>query len=153
MPVNALTLKERVARASQPNARVNMLSDAEFDALLAHVDKGHEEWIAMLPAFSKHTDAYFSEALGISLAEALLHNPEAVLRVADNVDSNAPLALEHICGVPFIEITRQEVLDYQRKANVSLNSVTQPSLQAKKSACLNVLNSPLPPESESDDDD
>lgn len=149
---NAATLKERVALASKEGAPVNALSDAEFDAFLAHVVKGQTEWINMLPAFSKNTDGYVAESLSISLAEAILHNPTAVLRVADDSGLYPTLDLDHVCGVPFIEISWQEVRDYQQKANASLATVTAPDVSAKKAACLNMLNRPLPAEAEDEGD-
>ena len=136
-----LTLKERVIQASQKDSGY-ALSEEDFDTFMAHVSKGQSEWIALLPAFSQQTDAYYSESLGISLAEALIPNPSEVLKVADDTGNNVPLALKHICSIPFIEISWREVRDYQRKANASVKRLNIPVLDAKKKACLDELNRP-----------
>ena len=136
-----LTLKERVVKASQKGSGY-ALSEEDFDAFMAHVSKGQAEWIAMLPALSQQVDGYYAESLGISLAEALLHSPAEVLKVADDTGNNVPLELKHICSVPFIEISWKEVRDYQRKANASVKRLNVPALNAKKKACLEELNRP-----------
>lgn|GEM_PF-5862930 len=131
-------LKARIEAASAPNAPVNSLSAADLDAFNQHVKKGKLGWVSEAPALAKRSDGSYAEAITMSLSWGLEHNPEAVLEILD--DSNPTVSINHVCGMPFSDISVPKADDYINKTREGLQRVTTTTLQDKKARCLKVLN-------------
>ncbi|EIC85961.1 hypothetical protein [Serratia sp. M24T3] len=131
-------LKARIEAASAPTAPLNSLSAADFDAFSQHLKKGKLSWVSEVPAFAKRSDGDYAQALTISLAWGLEHNPEAVLEILD--DSSPTLSVNHVCGLPFSDISVPKADDYIKKTREGLQRLTTTTLQDKKASCLKVLN-------------
>lgn len=116
-------------------ATVSGMSESQWDDLLARVDSGNSEWVALVPKLATGTDGGNSEDLGIGLAYALPKNPKAVLRAIDP-DNGPVLGVRRVCSAPFIEDTVPDIPGYIKRAKAALNKVRDPALQDFKKACL-----------------
>ena len=114
----------------------------ELDYMFDQIGRGKSEWVAIAPRIAPGTDAYAAEALGISLAQALPRNPLAVLRVVDLATKYGGLAVDRVCGTPFIEVTRAYNNAYKRRAIPAVGRVRDPTLAAARAKCLARLKRP-----------
>lgn len=135
------TLMDKVNAVSEGKAPIMSLSQDEYDAYLAHVDKGEATWIKTTPALAKYTDGGYSEDMSISLATALPLNPVAVLSVVS--EDIYPLSVKRVCSAPFIDMDRKGLKSYLHKTNMALKKVAAPELKEKREACLKILNTPI----------
>ena len=141
VPLSAHDVQERIG-SEGAKATVAYLDQAnEWDAVVERIGKGDSEWIAVAAQLATGTDAGDSEDLGISLAQALPHNPLAVLQVMDIVDESGVVGVDRVCGVPFIETTRAFNKAYLRRAIPAVSHVQAADLIAKRDKCLARLKS------------
>ena len=125
------------------DAVVALLSKTnDYDRVLGHIDTGDVAWVALAPKLAPGTDAGTAEALPIALAFALPRNAPAVLAVLD--PGSSILGPESVCGVPFIEGTVKDIPGYVRRAKAAVAKVSDPKLQASKTACLAALSQARP---------
>ncbi len=106
-------------------------NQAEWHRVVRRIDLGSPEWLGIAGKLLKGSDAGTSEDLRISLAVALTHNPEGVLRMA-----GSDLPLEQVCTVPFIEPSKHVVANHKLRVKAALRRVTAKDLTEKKAACL-----------------
>ena len=91
---------------------------AGWDQVLGQVEAGSKPWLDVGLALKPGADAGSGEALSVSMATALLSNPEDVLRSA------VPAFGEKtICSMPLIEPSPQQAASYNTKARMALARV------------------------------
>lgn len=109
----------------------------QFNAVLDRIATGNAAWVAIAPSLARGTDAGNSEGLTVALAKALPKNPRPVLAVLNDgpvTDAKA------VCGLPFIEPTRQEADDYLARAIPAVTAVAPSSRVPRRDACLDALH-------------
>ncbi len=118
-----------------PKHAVKVMWDQErYDELLGNISAGKEEWIALAPKIQPGTDAASSEDLGISLADALPKNPQAVLSILDQ--SKWAISFKSVCSIPFIEPEKDFYESYSKSALAAVKAVTNAGLAKQKALCL-----------------
>lgn len=131
---------ESALRNETPSRVVSrMWSSGHWDAFTGRISSGDRAAIALVPEVAKGTDAGASEDLGISLAEALVKAPDAVLPVLE-LAPNRTLSVGFVCSAPFIEDSNAHQRAYKAKA---LKAVTlarlNPSLVRQGQTCIEKL--------------
>lgn len=126
-------------RQTSPSQVMNSFGEVErgawFGKILGGVETGKKEWLDIAVALRPATDASYSEALSISVAIALAHNPGNALGVSDK---GFPLA--HMCSVPLIEPTEEEFYSLLNRTIDAVRSAILPNdLEAKRQVCLGHL--------------
>lgn len=104
--------------------KTEKISDTDYENILEYLSKGQDRWINLYPALDKEpflSITYFQEGLHISMAEALINNATGTLQYL-NKDN-----IEHICGIPFIEPTVEEIDVYYIKARAALKAASAKS--------------------------
>ena len=112
---------------------------AKWHQVIDKIDTGESAWLDVAGKLLKVTDAGGTEDLRVSLAVALTHNPEGVLRM-----TGPDLALEQVCTVPFIEPSKKAVTAHKAKVQAAMKRVTAKELQEKKVACLKAIDAISP---------
>lgn len=102
-----------------------------WNSVVKKIDIGTPEWLQVPGKLLKRSDAGTTEDLRISLAVALTHNPQGVLRM-----TGPDLPLEQVCTVPFIEPSEKVIAIHKAKVHAALRRVVAQELQEKKAACL-----------------
>jgi hypothetical protein len=108
---------------------------ADWERLLDKIGTGADAWLKVARKIKPGTDAAATEGLRVSLAVALTHNPEGVLRM---VPETAPL--EAVCSIPFIESTKARDMMHIRNVRLALKRVTSRDLQEKRANCRTLIN-------------
>ncbi len=108
----------------------------QFDTVLDRIASGNAAWIAIAPALAKGTDAGNAEGLTVALAKALPKNPRSVLAV---LNGGPVTDAQAVCGLPFIEPTRQEADDYLARAIPAVTTVASSPRVPQRDACLDAL--------------
>ncbi len=114
------------------------LSDYDYEQTLTFISQGKQQWVRLYPVLKKQPFsgvAFFQEGIEIAMAEALAENPSVVLEFVnkDNVG--------HICGIPFIEPSDNEVKDYYSKTTAAISQL--PVEGEEKKICTSVLNNTI----------
>lgn len=105
--------------------------EKKWDQLLDKIDTGTDAWLKVAKKIAPGTDAATALGLKISLAVALTHNPEGVLRMVPF----SAFTLEDVCTVPFIESSRAKDIAHIQKVRLALKRVTSPDLKEKRDKC------------------
>ncbi len=100
------------------------------------VQTGKPAWTHVAGALLSGTDADTTKDLEFSLAIALTHNAEGVLRL---VGPNLKVA--SVCSIPYIEAPAAVNKNFTRRALASVLKVGSPQLGLQKEACLTSLRS------------
>ena len=121
--------------AAMSSGTADDLSELEYDKILKFISSGKGRWIDLYPHLNKKPFlgmTSFQEGLNISMAYALAENPSAVFKFVneDNID--------HICGIPFIEPTHDEINEYYEKVRAKMMAVRAGSSWGNK--CLFTLD-------------
>ncbi len=111
-----------------------LADDHAYNKVLAHIETGDEKWLKVADALGCCVDAGPAEELGISIAIALTHSPEPVLR------RQSMSSLRDVCTVPLIEPTKAEFEAHVKAVKAALQRVKDPALQEKKMECLKEIN-------------
>ncbi|MQR02107.1 hypothetical protein [Glaciimonas soli] len=106
-----------------------------WDWVLAQASSGNKAWLKVISALHAGTDAGDSEALEITLAEALPKNGAEVLKL---LGKNFPV--EKVCSAPFIEPEPTFMATYIKTARMALNNETSTALIPIRDSCLVQLN-------------
>lgn len=125
-----LVLFDKIITASKTND-INALSENEYDRLVELISAGETSWIDLYPTLSQHPFlgiTSLQEGLNIAMAYALPVNPSEVLKFINNKN------IKFICGMPFIEPTKQEIKHYYSKTKSALDHLAPPN--AWKDKCL-----------------
>ncbi len=103
---------------------------AGWDQVLGQIETGEKTWLQVGLALRPGADAGSAESLSVSMATALLSNPEDVLRLA------VPAFGEKtICSVPLIEPSPEQEEAYTAKARAALARVSSPDLLSLAQLC------------------
>lgn len=124
------TLFNKIITASKTND-ITALSENEYDRLVELISAGETRWIDLYPTLSQHPFlgiTSLQEGLNIAMAYALPVNPSEVLKFINNKN------IKFICGMPFIEPTKQEIKHYYSKTKSALDHLVPPN--AWKDKCL-----------------
>jgi hypothetical protein len=114
---------------------VALESEGELDAVLSKISTGDAAWVHLGGKLAAGTDASASTGLTIALATALPKNPQAVLGV---LNDSAATRASAVCGVPFIEPSREEAQAYLSKAIPAVTRAPE-SAASPRTACLDSL--------------
>ncbi|MDQ1212469.1 hypothetical protein [Pantoea anthophila] len=127
-------LADKVLTASRSNDSTQ-LSEKDYEQITVYLSEGYAYWIGLYPVLTRSPflgQTSFQEGLNIAMAYALPANPAKVLMFLNEENVNA------ICGVPFIEPARDEVLLYVAKSTAALSKLN--SGGDWKERCMTVLN-------------
>jgi hypothetical protein len=102
----------------------------DWERLLDKIDTGADAWLEVARKIRPGTDAGATLGLKVSLAIALTHNPEGVLKMVPDT-----FPMEEICTVPFIESSKAKDMAHIRKVRLALKRVTSPDLKEKRDTC------------------
>lgn len=108
--------------------------EPNYDIVLEHVAEGSSGWLQAVARIAPYTDATFSQGIRVAIADALVANPTAVLRLIGTEEH-----FDQACGYPFVRQTDTYMLRHKREALAALNRVHQPSLAEKKESCRKQL--------------
>ena len=111
------------------------ISDDDYDDISRYISNGEKRWIDLYSDLRKEPFlgvTSLQEGLNISMAYALSKNPSEVLKFVDK--SN----IEFICGVPFIELTQDEINEYYSKTRLAILAVNSTSFWQDR--CLFTLD-------------
>lgn len=96
--------------------------EPQFDAVLAEIEKGSPEWLAVARQIRPFTDGHASEGLDYSVARALPVAPERVLRLVGH-----GFSIERICTSPYNEPEEGVAEAFEASALKALAAVTDPT--------------------------
>ncbi len=136
--VNPAALSRDIDARGARAVIADLAHQGRWDGVVHHIDGGSDAWLAVAAKLAPGSDAGSAEDLGISLATALPRNPAGVLRIV-SLQENTPLALAHVCSVPFIEQPASETAAYQARAVAAVSHVADPSLAGRRASCLAAL--------------
>lgn len=108
--------------------------EPNYDIVLEHVAEGSLGWLQAAAEIAPFTDATFSQGIRVAIADALVVNPTAVLRMIGSEEH-----FNQACGYPFVRQTDTYMLQHKREALAALNRVHQPALAEKKEQCRKQL--------------
>ncbi len=108
--------------------------EPNFDVVLEHVAEGGSGWLRAAARIAPYTDATFSQGLRVAIADALVANPAAVLRLIGTEEH-----FDQACGYPFVRQTDTYLLRHKREALSALDRVHQPALAQKVESCRRQL--------------
>lgn len=108
-----------------------------WDGVMHRIRSGQADWLDVAAGLAQEADAGSASDLKISLAHALLKNPEGVLKLAG---SQVFLSIDEICGAPFIEPTSRFLRHYLEQAKRAVGQVRDPQLKPRQAACLSRIN-------------
>jgi hypothetical protein len=108
--------------------------EPNYDIVLEHVAEGSSGWLHAAAQIAPYADATFSQGIRVAIADALVVNPTAVLKMI-GVEEH----FDEACGYPFVLQTDTYMQRHQREALAALNRVHQPALASKKAACRKQL--------------
>lgn len=106
-----------------------------YGSFLDQIETATPKWLEVAQLLKTHTDAGASEALSITLAQAIKNNPEAVFGIMSEHN------VKWSCSVPLIEPTKKEFDDFTVTTSMAVRKINKPSLAVKKAICLKELNS------------
>lgn len=111
-----------------------MSDDSPYQRVLSHIETGDDRWLKVADALACCVDAGTSETLGISIAVALTHAPETILR-------RTPVnKLKSVCTVPFWEPTKEQFEAHVKAVKTALKLVKDSALQDKRGECLKLID-------------
>lgn len=124
---------------TRPSQLIGSFGEVElevwFGKILRGVETGRKEWLDVAVELHPATDASYSEALSISVAIALAHNPGNALAV-----SHKGFPLAHMCSIPLIEPAEKEFYSLLDRTIEAVQSATLPTdLEARRQVCLGHL--------------
>lgn len=105
----------------------------QWNSVLRKIESGDSRWLAVTRQLAAGTDAGTSEDLQVILARALPKNPAGVLALAN---SQTFLAIDDLCGAPFIEPEPAYLHRYLRQARHALMSLNDASVEEQRKKCL-----------------
>ena len=135
---SSLTPAQVTASLANHGARatVNALFDQHrWDYVADEIAKGGAVWIDLAARLAPGADAGTAEELPIVLAFALPLNAPGVLAAV----KRGAFYVGDVCGAPFIEGTVSNIPAYIRKATAAVTRVSDPTLAATRTACLQTL--------------
>ena len=104
-----------------------------WEAILRKIEAGDSRWLAVAGELAAGTDAGTSEDLQVVLARALPRNPAGVLRLAE---SQSFLAIDDLCGAPFIEPEPAFLNRYLHRTRRSLMNMHDATVEERRAQCL-----------------
>lgn len=108
--------------------------EPNYDIVLEHVAEGSPGWLEAAAEIAPFTDQTFSQGLSVAIADALVVNPAAVLKMIGSEQH-----FDEACGYPFVHQTDTYMLKHKREALAALTRVHQPALAEKKEQCRKQL--------------
>jgi hypothetical protein len=105
----------------------------QWNSVLRKIESGDARWLAVTRQLAAGTDAGTSEDLQVILARALPKNPAGVLGLAD---SQTFLAIDDLCGAPFIEPEPAYLHRYLAKAQAAVKKLNDASVEEQRKKCL-----------------
>lgn len=138
-PDAAMLLAEiRDTGARQVIGRLNARPNPNaWDGVMRLIRSGQPDWLDVAAGLAQEADAGSASDLKISLAHALVKNPEGVIKLAG---SQVFLNINEICGAPFIEPTDRFLRHYLEQAKRAVGQVRDLQLKAGQAACLAQIN-------------
>lgn len=127
------------AQGAQPTVAA-LYGDGEktrWTTVMAGVASGAAEWLELVPALIPGTENATSYEIQDALKAAMVVEPSAVLTLIDG--GNPVLSTEAVCAAAGIEQTPEWYAAYYDALTPAVESVTDPALAEKKSACLTIL--------------
>ena len=128
-------LHMRGARATLGSLYSNQ---AAWGKLLANVGKGERAWLEVAEQLRRASDAGASEQLDLAIGEALVHNPEWVLKA-----SQGGLDLRSVCSGPDVDDPRYDsyeaAIEAIRKREKAVRGVQTPALRDARKKCREAL--------------
>jgi hypothetical protein len=104
-----------------------------------HVAAAEPSWLEIAAKLKPYTDAGNSEGLDNALADALPKAPQHVLGMLGET-----FHADRVCsGGQFIEVPKEKVIDFLKKAQVAVKDVHDPSLAKNKEKCLGEIETSL----------
>lgn len=108
--------------------------EPNYDIILEHIAEGSTGWVRIAGKIGPYADPRFSEGLNVAIADALIENPVAVLRLIGTEPH-----FGQACGYPFIHQTDHYLRLHQKQALAAMRRVQGSGLAEKKSACIKQL--------------
>jgi hypothetical protein len=112
---------------------------ASWRGVIAHIETGQPDWLAVARALHPGADAANGEDLTSSVAKALRNNPAAVLNFI-----GADFPIESVCAVPLIEPTYAQFARWKRESLAALARIKEASLSEKARQCRGELEATKP---------
>ncbi len=110
-------------------------TNGDWDHFIDQVGSGRDECVQAAAAVAPGADAAAHEGVMWGLAMALQKNPEAVLAVL-----GGGISVDRVCGDPTVEGDVAQHNTFIQRTTAALSRVSDPSLRAKRDACLASLN-------------
>lgn len=124
--------------ARQVIARLNAKPNPNaWDGVIERIRTGQQAWLDVAAVLAQDADAGSASDLKISLAYALVKNPEGVLKLTG---SQGFLNITEVCGAPFIEPTDRFLKRYLAQARQAVARVDNPQSADRQAACLAQLD-------------
>lgn len=129
---------EQMLRGQTPQQVVNALygtgENSRWDTVASGIARGDPAWLALAVRLSQGTDAGTSDDFAIASGDALTTNPTGALRMLSQIEMRTGACTENGFEVP-----AEQARAFFQTARASVERVTEPDLQALKTACLNEL--------------
>ena len=109
--------------------------ESQYDTVLAKVQQGQSDWLAVAARIYPATDAGNREMLLTGLSEAIQNNPAGVMRLVDTV-----FRIDDICANRLIEPSSAESESFLKKTRAALRTLQDGRLRARRDACLRLLS-------------
>lgn len=108
-----------------------------WTTVMAGVATGAPEWLALATPLEPGTENASYYDLNAALKAAMVVNPSGVLALLD--EANPDLSAGAICYLDGIEMEPAEYAAYYDALTPAVESVTDPALAGRKTACLTIL--------------
>jgi hypothetical protein len=112
----------------------NDLEMTTYGSLLDKIETGTPQWLEVAILLKPYTDAGLSEALAITLAQAIKNNPSNLLSVLSEEE------IKWSCSAPLIEPTKEEHENFIKLTLAAVSTVKESELSNKKQLCIEALN-------------
>jgi len=107
----------------------------QWEYVVNQIQAGSDAWLDVAEKIQPGTDAGSADELMIVMSTALAHNPARVLSMI-----GPKFPLEEICTVPFIEPSRQVIVNHKARIHAALKRVDSRELEEKKAGCLKSID-------------
>ena len=106
----------------------------DWNKVLERIGSGAAPWLEVARALRPGTDAFATTTLEMTVAGALPKSPKYVLQLI-----GSGFALEDVCSIPQLEVTKAEALQYLEDAESALEKSVGSELEMLRHECLTRL--------------
>jgi hypothetical protein len=136
-PIEPAALLQKL-EGSDAQHMVEKLNDRQWNVILENIETGEKPWLDVAVSLHRRTDAGQSEMVTLAVGNALVKNPDGILRTAIG-----EMSVESVCGYPDMSDHRTDsqgkVVAYLDARIQALRKVDAKEVSGRREKCLETL--------------